>query len=288
MISIIIFINPTAKQKRSMMINFISLKTILLDLGLITRKKILDIQKHGLKVQQKSDASLVTNADIECESIILKTLEKVYPNIPIISEELVSNKIIPDYQDYFFCVDPIDGTHNYIKQKSSFTINIALIHKTIPIAGMICAPALNKIYYGDLKQGASLYFIKNHNLDKKHQLNVRKPDQNNLEAVVSLFRKSSQLTTYLKKLGVKKITPVGSSLKFCLLAEGKADIYARLDSIMEWDIAAGDAILRAAGGITLEMNHSPIHYGIYNPNFKTPGFIAKAREPSIHLNDVQI
>ena len=258
------------------MTDFKSFKSTFLSIGAKTSRETLVLREQGLKEKKKPNGTVVTNADLACETLILESLHTAYPDIPVLSEECHAKGIIPELNERFFCVDPIDGTHAYAKGGTHFTVNIALIEEGKPVIGMIAVPTDHKIYYGDPYHGASLHDCLKEEIEEIRCLHMRKPVPGQLKAVVSLAHKPEDLLHYLRQKGVYSVHSVGSSLKFCLLAGGEADIYARFDSIMEWDIAAGDALLRAAGGQSTQMDGTPLFYGRNAPDFHTPAFIARS------------
>lgn len=235
-------------------------------------------------VQKKDDSSPVTLADQQAENYILQELHVLFPDIPVIAEEKCSNGDVPDLDDekenLFFLVDPLDGTKEFIQKRGEFTVNIALIKNGLPIAGVIYAPALGDIYAGAESYGA--YFIGKDVVEKTLK-NAKRlvimPKEKAEKAVVSRSHMSKETTDFIQGNGIYEFISAGSSLKFCMVASGKADIYPRFGRTMEWDIAAGDAILRAAGGVTVTIDNEPMLYGkrnqSYDTDFANPCFIAK-------------
>lgn len=234
--------------KENMMLEKIDVKKIIA----ITREageKIMEIyDTDDFAVVDKSDKSPLTKADKAANEIIIKRLQESYPDIPIISEE---NKAI-DYStrkdwDWFWLVDPLDGTKEFIKKNGEFTVNIALIHNGKPVMGVVGVPAQNKMYYA--VQGSGAFKI-----DEQHNeitLRINTPRADTIALIGSRSHPSPEFDAYLKDMESKYATvdfvPAGSSLKFCLVAEGKADVYPRLGPTMEWDTAAGHAVVLEAG-----------------------------------------
>ena len=235
----------------------------------VTKKageKILTYYKQSVEVTSKDDDSPVTAADLAAHEVIVPWLEAFTPKIPVISEE----SGIPDYEERkdweaFWLVDPLDGTKEFIKQLDEFTVNIALIEEGKPVLGFIYVPALDVIYWGGKGYGA--YKIENGKQQSITSEKSRKEDP--LTVSVSRSHGSEKQEAYLSQLNVANRISAGSSLKFCLVAEGKADIYPRLGPTMEWDVAAGDAIFRYSAK---EGEHdSPL---IYNkPDLKNEEFV---------------
>ena len=231
-------------------------------------KKIMDVYNKGPEKDLKSDGSPVTNADRDAEQIILTALKKVAPEILIVSEEnALSHARVAEKK--FFLVDPLDGTKEFLKNdgKGCFTVNIGLIENYKPIMGIVYAPALNQMFFGCKNFGA----WKTIN-GKTTKITTRKTLKSELVAVTSISHMDGETTTWLEKNNITATKSIGSSLKFCLLASGQADVYPRFGPTMEWDTAAGDAVLRAAGGTVLKPNFSPFKYGKYF--YKNEPFVA--------------
>jgi len=232
--------------------------------------EIMKIYQKDFLVEYKEDNSPLTEADLKANSIICEELQKLYPNIPILSEENTN----ADYEirknwEYYWCIDPIDGTKEFIKKNDEFTINIGLIYKEVPVLGVVYAPALELLYYakkaqGAYKNGEKLPLYKNKNLKEKLVIATSKSHQN------------SETKKYIDSLQANKKTLLvkGSSLKLCLVAEGVADIYPRLSPTMEWDTAAADAIVRISGKMTYQLDtNKPL---IYNKEtLLNPWFVVK-------------
>lgn len=205
-------------------------------------------EQQSLEVMKKIDHSVLTKADVESHTYICSALEKLYPAIPVISEESVKQF---DYEErknweYFFLVDPLDGTKEFIQRNGEFTINIALVKNKKPILGVVNAPALGLVYYAELGRGA--YKI----LNSEHiKLAIQQPIIDSFRAVVSRSHLCEETQMYLQKLNEqgKQVSVIasGSALKFGLIAEGAADIYPRFAPTMEWDTAAGQVLVSEVG-----------------------------------------
>jgi 3'(2'), 5'-bisphosphate nucleotidase len=253
----------------------------ILEVAYLAGEKILEIYNSAedIDVEYKKDNSPVTYADKEAHKIIQKNLEKIF-SIPVLSEE---GKNIPydvrKHWEYFWLVDPLDGTKEFIKRNGEFTVNIALIHKSRPIFGVVYAPAKDVFYFGGEELGS--YKLSN---GKKESL----PSFLQKESVTVVITKShmnEETKGFLEKLkkyfGSINSISIGSSLKICLVAEGKADIYPRIGPTMEWDTAAAHAVLNAANGKIVKYNGEEIK-NIYNlqelnynkENLLNPYFIA--------------
>ena len=242
-------------------------------------RAILDVYSAGPDVRIKVDASPVTEADHRAEAIILERLAAHYPDIPVVAEESAAAGVLPDIEgSEFFLVDPLDGTKEFIARNGEFTVNIALIRDGAPVAGIVYAPACGVAYSGN-GEGAEKLTVEDFRIVARRPIHARLPDSP-VVAVASASHRSGDVEVYLDAQGISSCLYSGSSLKFCLLAEGSADIYPRFNRTMEWDTAAGDAVLRAAGGMTLGSEHEPLRYGKTGENgerFVNPHFIAFGR-----------
>jgi 3'(2'), 5'-bisphosphate nucleotidase len=218
---------------------------------------ILDIKTRGPASMTKSDGSPVTIADQEAEKILVTALAEICPNIPVVSEENTdSHKRSTDQQ--FFLVDPLDGTKEFIKSddNSAFTVNIGLIENGLPVMGMLHAPARKSLYWGYMGGGA---FCRE--TTRITPITVRNVPDRGAVAVASASHLDTATTNWLVDHKISQTTSIGSSLKFALVASGQADVYPRFGPTMEWDTAAGDAILRAAGGTVRHPDGKIYHYG---------------------------
>ena len=223
---------------------------------------MLGFFRKEVSVTTKSDASPVTEADLAAEKVILKGLRTLLPEVPVISEEQTdTHKLAPD--EPFVLVDPLDGTREFIAKRDEFTINIAVIAKGRPIAGAVYAPALGQLWYSgaesfrlDIAPGSDIG-----QEDQAHPIRVRSPPSGGLFALVSRSHNDPIAEAFLARLSLLDRRPMGSSLKFCRIAEGSADLYVRLGPTHEWDTAAGDTILSAAGGRSSTEAESRLRYG---------------------------
>ncbi|APG92130.1 3'(2'),5'-bisphosphate nucleotidase CysQ [Sinorhizobium americanum] len=243
-------------------------------------RAIMEIYNAGPAVTYKADTSPVTDADHRAERIILDELATAFPDIPVIAEEAVAAGHVPNIAGKrFFLVDPLDGTKEFVERNDHFTVNIALIENGIPVAGVVHAPALRVIHAAS-RGMARKAPVEGGQIGSWQPIGCR-PCGGRPVALISRWHNSAETLAHLAENGINDYEAVGSSLKFCLLAEGKADIYPRFSRTMEWDTAAGDAILRAAGGETIVIEGSPLAYGKRNqPNdsdFANPWFVARGR-----------
>lgn len=242
------------------------IKSIALEAGQI----IMGIYEKDFGVGYKDDKSPLTEADIASNAYICKQLQELYPTIPLMSEENkeVSYDARKDWE-YYWCIDPIDGTKEFIKKNGEFTINIALIHKKTPILGVVYAPALDRLYWAKKGEGA---FLNNQKLPLKMNENSKQK----LFVVASKSHLSSETQEFINNLDTDDVEQIsiGSSLKLCMVATGEADIYPRLAPTMEWDTAAADAIVREVGKITVQYeNQEALEYN--KENLLNPWFIVK-------------
>jgi 3'(2'), 5'-bisphosphate nucleotidase len=237
-------------------------------------KAIMPIFAGGCPVSLKADASPVTEADRKAEAIILDLVGLHFPGIPVIAEEAVAAGIIPDIASgSFFLVDPLDGTREFIDRRPEFTVNIAYIEAGAPLVGIVYAPALGVAFTAAGGKAEKLLIDAGFAIAERQPITVR-PLPERRVALASRCHNSPDTDRYLKDEKISECSNIGSSLKFCLLAEGKADIYPRFSQTMEWDTAAGDAVLRAAGGFTLTTDGKPLAYGKAGMNFVNPSFVS--------------
>ncbi|AYD00744.1 3'(2'),5'-bisphosphate nucleotidase CysQ [Neorhizobium sp. NCHU2750] len=247
--------------------------------ALLTGDPILHIYRAGPDARYKSDASPVTDADERAEAIILTRLATECPGIPVVAEESAAAGRIPDVEGKpFLLVDPLDGTKEFINGNDDFTVNIALIDKGIPVLGFVYAPALGLAYRGSPEGAEKLWVDTNFQVTRRQPMRARALASPDI-AVTSRWSRCAQTDAFINHSGASDIRTVGSSLKFCLIAEGAADIYPRFGRTMEWDTAAGDAILRAAGGMTFDLDGHPLTYGKTGrpdcADFANPDFVAR-------------
>jgi 3'(2'), 5'-bisphosphate nucleotidase len=245
----------------------------LCDLALDASRKIMSFYGDPYGTKRKKDGSFVTLADRASEDIILKKLKELTPNIEIISEEtFADNPITQSQNGNFWCVDPIDGTEGFVHQNDMFCINIALILNYIPVFGLIAHPPTEKIWIGTSQE--SWVIEKNKSPQRLCNANPMKEPFK----VVTSTHYTPRLQHFIEEHHFQHAQKLGSALKFCVLAEGQYDIYPRLSPVCEWDIAAGDAILKGTGGCILDMQGNPVTYG--NNGFKTSPFIAYRKSPT--------
>ena len=242
----------------------------LIDTFLEAGKISLELRSKGLKKEIKSDNTPVSNGDLEVNKIITNKIKKITPKIPIISEETPDNKSDNDLKN-FWLIDPIDGTYDYINNLEEFTINAGLIIDRKPVAGLIYAPAKKRMFYS---YGENFAFeLQNEKISK---LNSSKNfDKNEIKFLSYSNKIKPEIEKIHKKLNVKKFTRMKSSLKFCMIATGEYDGYVAEPRACEWDIAAGHAILKHAGGSVTDFEGNEILYG--KQDFKNPSLILKSK-----------
>jgi 3'(2'), 5'-bisphosphate nucleotidase len=246
---------------------------------------IMAIYARGFDVERKADASPVTAADRAAEDIILRDLASLAPGVPVIAEEAVSSGDMPAIGTRFFLVDPLDGTKEFINRSHEFTVNIALVEQRVPVFGLIYAPALGELYITLARQQAVSIKVTpgaRVRLDQVEHapLKTRTPPAAGMVASASRSHMNEDTLRFLASHDIRETARVGSSLKFCILAAGQADVYPRLGPTCEWDIAAGHAILAAAGGVVLCEDGAPLAYGKSAQNYLNPSFIAWGRKPA--------
>ena len=228
---------------------------------------ILAIVRRGFDVEAKSDRSPVTEADRAAELIILAALARAAPGVPVIAEEEVAAGRIPAHGDTYFLVDPLDGTKEFVRGGEDYTVNIGLIENGLPRLGVVFAPATGRLHGGIVGEGAWV-----DPGSRRTPISTR-PRGAGIAAVASKSHLTQSTIDYLEAaVGACDYVSVGSSLKFCLVAEGQADIYPRLSPTSEWDTAAGHAVLLAAGGRVDGLDGDPLAYG--KTAFLNRGFVA--------------
>ena len=233
---------------------------------------IMAVAPAALDLRQKQDQSPVTAADEAGEAVILEGLARLMPGVPVVSEEAaVRPSALPSC---FVLVDPLDGTREFVAGRPEFTVNIALIADGGPVLGVVGGPALGRMWRGIVGRGAERLVLSDGEARQPTAIRTRKAPAQGLVAVVSRSHGDAQTESLLGRLPVAERTTLGSSAKFCLVAEGTADLYARLAPTSEWDIAAGHAVVAAAGGSVTRPDGSSIRYGAAQQEFRVPAFVA--------------
>jgi len=255
--------------------------TVMRKLAIEAGEKIMEIYEAGdLMVKAKLDKSPVTIADQMADALITDGLRAAFPESVLVTEEQVDTHFVTS--DTFFIVDPLDGTKEFIHRRGDFTVNIAYVEDGMPTMGVVYAPEKKRLFIRDAV-GVSFEELGDHNVDivgEMKRISVSIPDEDALIVVASKSHLTDDTKDYIGKYNVKDRRSAGSSLKFCLVATGEADIYPRFGRTMEWDTAAGQAILEGAGGCVVKFdNYERLTYG--KPAFENPHFIAYA--PGIQL-----
>jgi 3'(2'), 5'-bisphosphate nucleotidase len=260
---------------------FAALIPVFRQLALEAGDRILEIyESPDFEVKAKSDASPVTEADEAADALISAGLRAAFPDLPLITEEQAASHALTART--FLIVDPLDGTKEFVQRRGDFTVNIAYVENGVPLRGVVYAPAKQRLFY-TLADGTAVE--ETGPFDKKvigttRPIRVSSPDNAALMVVASKSHRDQATDDYINKYSVKDSKSAGSSLKFCLVATGEADLYPRLGRTMEWDTAAGDAVLRGAGGHVVRFDtHEPLTYG--KPGWDNPFFIAHA--PGVDL-----
>ena len=244
------------------------------DIALRAGQAILAVYRSDFAVESKDDRSPVTEADRRAEELILDALRReVTDDFPIVAEEEVAAGRIPTVNGGpFWLVDPLDGTKEFVKRQGEFTVNIALIENGRPCLGVVHAPAKDATYWGS-RHGA---FAASDEAGA-HAIACRPMPERGLVAVASKSHRNPELEEYLSRYDLAESISSGSSIKFCLVAEGRADLYPRTGRTMEWDTAAGHAVVLFAGGSVTDMQGRELTYG--KPGFENPHFVVRGAQP---------
>ena len=245
-------------------------------LSILGGRAIMEVyRRDDLGVREKADASPVTEADEAADRIIAAGLREGFPDLPLVTEEQSATHDLD--ATTFLIVDPLDGTKEFVKRRGDFTVNIALVENGVPTLGVVYAPAKGRLFLTDASGGATEE-TGDFELDSTGPfttVSVANPDNTALRVVASKSHRDQATDDYIARYQVADTVSAGSSLKFCLVATGEADFYPRLGPTMEWDTAAGHAVLSAAGGMVLDKEtHAPLAYG--KPGFRNPFFLASA------------
>ncbi len=249
--------------------DFGRLVPLMRDLAIAAGARIMEVYDGpDFEVRSKGDASPVTEADEAADAIISAGLRAAFPDVALITEEQAASH--GQRADTFLIVDPLDGTKEFVQRRGDFTVNIAYVEKGVPLRGVVFAPAQGRLFY-TRPDGVSVEEV----AGVAREIRVGAPDNAALMVVASKSHRDAALEDYIARYAVKDSRSAGSSLKFCLVATGEADLYPRLGRTMEWDTAAGDAVLRGAGGRVVRLDdHSDLRYG--KDGWDNPHFIAYA------------
>lgn len=244
--------------------------------------KVMEVYNSDFEHRTKADYSPVSDADERAEEVILARLEEALPGVPVLAEERASRDGVGvggKEWDAFLLVDPVDGTREFINRRGDFTVNIALICHGAPIAGAVYAPARKEMYFGGAHAQLIENFAPGEALRTGVTLTTRAYPAEGLTAITSASHLDDQTKAFVAARNIAAQTAIGSSLKFCWVAAGKADVYPRFGPTMEWDTAAGHAVLAAAGGRVIRPDGAPFRYCKGAEGFRNGPFIAWGREP---------
>jgi len=263
-------------------LDFTTLQKVMRRLALEAGEAIMEIYNGpDFEVKTKSDASPVTAADEAADAIISAGLQAAFPDVTLITEEQAESHAQESTE--FLIVDPLDGTKEFVQRRGDFTVNIAYVVNGVPIRGIVYAPAKQRLFYTDA-QGQSLEETGSFEMEQVgacQYISVAVPNPEGLRVVASKSHRDETTTAYIAKYKVSDLMSAGSSLKFCLIATGEADLYPRAGRTMEWDTAAGHAVLNGAGGAVVRFDDlSLLTYG--KPGYENPHFIAYAKGVTLH------
>jgi len=249
----------------------------LADICAAAARVVLPYWRSGLAVDRKGDDSPVTEADRAGEALIVAELARLFPDVPVVAEEQSAATGLPErIGPTFFLVDPVDGTKAFVRGDPSWTVNIALVHDGRPVAGAVAAPVTGELWH---TQGAGA--VKREADGPARPIHVRPWPAGGALALLSHTMKPPVARALAETYGFSAFQPLDSSLKLCRLAEGAADIYPRQGPTMEWDIAAGHAVLAAAGGSLLTPEGGPFLYGKADAGFRNGWFVARGGKPPV-------
>lgn len=251
----------------------------LITLAVAAGREIMLVRTAGFEAMDKLDGSPVTIADQRAEAVIEAGLKRLAPEIPMIGEESVADGRIPETGARFFCVDPLDGTKDFIAGATGeFTVNVGLIEDGVPQVGVVFAPATGELFAGEPGRALKGRFdaLSGEVLDPLTPIRTSTPAGAWRVIASRHSGQNAETDAFITKLGEAERLSASSSIKFCRLAEGKADLYPRYGRVCEWDVSAGHAVLRAAGGDVMRLDQSPLVYGAADQSFYVQGFIAFA------------
>ena len=242
--------------------------------------KVMEVYASDFEHRTKADYSPVSDADERAEEVILARLDAALPGVPVLAEERAAREGVgATLGEAFLLVDPVDGTKEFIQRKGDFTVNIALICGGIPVAGAVYAPARREMFWGGARAMMIADFDPGADVRGGERMATRAYPQEGLTAVTSSSHLDDRTKAFIAARSITRQTGIGSSLKFCWVASGKADVYPRWSPTMEWDTAAGHAVLAAAGGQVIQPDGEPFTYGKGADGFRNGPFVAWGREP---------
>ncbi|HSF78303.1 MAG TPA: 3'(2'),5'-bisphosphate nucleotidase CysQ [Steroidobacteraceae bacterium] len=246
---------------------------LLLDVVALSReagRAILGVYSSSFTVREKDDASPLTEADLRSQEILASGLRRLRPELPILSEEAEAIPFATRSRwDWLWIIDPLDGTKEFVQRNGEFTVNVALVHGNRPVLGVVHAPVLDTDYFACEGYGA----FRRRGQEPAQPIRVTEPAAAPVRVVGSRSHRGSSLDGFLERVGPHQLVAVGSSLKFCMVAEGAADVYPRLGPTSEWDTAAGHCVLEQAGGHVVRLDGQPLSYNA-RPEILNPHFLA--------------
>ena len=239
---------------------------------------VMEVYATDFEVRVKGDLSPVSEADERAEALLVPGVQKLLPGVPVVAEEAVSRGELPDVAAEFILIDPVDGTREFVSRNGDFTVNVALVRDGVPAAGVVYAPAKQRLFVG----GTSAFkgaLVAGEQVGSLEPMTTRPYPKTGLVAVASRSHLDEQTQGFLDRLQPADRRSAGSSLKFCLVAAGEADVYPRFGPTMEWDTAAGDAVLRAAGGTVVDEHGAAFRYGKVESGLRNGPFVCWGQEP---------
>ncbi|MFP5220256.1 MAG: 3'(2'),5'-bisphosphate nucleotidase CysQ [Actinomycetes bacterium] len=237
---------------------------------------VMDVYSTDFEVRRKDDWSPVSDADERAEALLIPGVHSLLPGVPVVAEESVSADGLPDVAHEFVLIDPLDGTREFIGRRGDFTVNVALVRDGVPVAGVVYAPAKHRMFVGGTTAAAGSV-APGAEVGELAAIRTRDYPTEGLTAVASRSHLDVETREFLENVNPVATRTAGSSLKFCLVAAAEADVYPRFGPTMEWDTAAGHAVLRAAGGTVVHPDRTPFGYG--KPGLRNGAFIAWGRHP---------
>jgi 3'(2'), 5'-bisphosphate nucleotidase len=241
---------------------------------------VMDVYATDFEVRRKADLSPVSEADEAAEALLIPGVEKLLPGVPILAEEAVSRDGFVDVGSEFVLIDPLDGTKEFVSRNGEFTVNVALIRDGSPVAGCVYAPARDRMFVGGTR-AATGTVRPGADVPDLTPTTTRPYPTEGLTVVTSRSHLDEDTKAFVERIGAVSTRDAGSSLKFCLVADGEADVYPRFGPTMEWDTAAGHAVLAAAGGVVVNPDGTPFRYAKAESGFRNGPFVAWGQEPLV-------
>ncbi len=259
----------------------VSLATPLTELAAEAGRLILSLSKTGFEVHSKADASPVTNADVQAEEMLMRGLALILPGVPVLAEESASRGEYAETQGTFLVIDPLDGTREYVAGRPEYTVNIGLVIAGRPALGILAVPALGRFYWGVPGGGAQRALAEPGTLPERHDYTpiATRSLPPSPVALTSRGYNDPMTEAFLDMMAIEKRERLGSAYKFGLVAEGSADLYVRFGPTMEWDTAAGEALVVAAGGAVLTPEGELLGYGKIEQDFRNGPFVVWGKSP---------